>query len=346
MHVADVAARFAQHRKGDPEAIAAAFYAGALHGIGAVRVVVPRDASDRAATIAHWDEPPAGAAIIAAIGIFPTATADAIRWHRESFDGTGFPDRLRWNGIPETAMMVNIARTFVGALEEQATRGGSAGDAVFTLVDASGRIFSLATMAEFRAFLAASPDSFDAAYEPDWALRDIDPFALVADVCAQIDARQPRTAGRGDRLEPIVRAIVAQHAGSPIDAERAVYAARLTALARIGGAGNTDEIFSLSRLGLESRAAQAQSAARILQTAPSFAPFADTVGATQEWYDGSGLPDKLAGSAIDPLARILAVALAAEAVVAGNAEQRIEAAAKTRLDPAVVAAYLAARIPR
>jgi hypothetical protein len=50
-------ARFAEYRELDPEAIAATFYAGALHGIGAVRMIVPRDASPRAIEITGWDHP-------------------------------------------------------------------------------------------------------------------------------------------------------------------------------------------------------------------------------------------------------------------------------------------------
>src|SRR5450755_479096 len=141
MRVANVAGRFAEYRELEPETIAATFYAGALHGIGAVRVVVPRDASPRATEIAGWDDPPAGAAIVAATRAFPAGTADAIRWHREAFDGTGFPDQLRWNSIPETAMAINIARAFVAAHEAHG-ESGSTRDALVALVAETGGAFS------------------------------------------------------------------------------------------------------------------------------------------------------------------------------------------------------------
>jgi HD-GYP domain-containing protein (c-di-GMP phosphodiesterase class II) len=346
MHVAAVAARFAAFRQRSPQEIAGSFYAAALHRIGAIRVVVPRDASARNAEIMHWDGPAFGAAIVTEMGVFPPGTADAIRWHRESFDGTGYPDRLRWNGIPEAAMEINIVSAFVAALEDQAAQGGSPADAVFTLVDASGTVFKLATMRDFRTFLAAAPDSFDAPYVPEPLPGDVDAPALVAAVCASIDERQPRTNGRGDRLERIVRAIVAQLGQPTPDADRAAFAARLTAVARIGRDGSADDAFGLSRLGLESRAAQAQDAVRILATAPGFAEYAPIVGATEEWYDGSGLPSRAKGEAIDRTARILAVALAAEAVTASDARSRIAAAGGTRLDPQIVAAYLAAEVKR
>jgi response regulator RpfG family c-di-GMP phosphodiesterase len=341
MRVANVAARFAQHRGAAPDVTAATFFGAALHRIGAVRVIVPRDATPRVAEIARWDDPPAGAAFIAATGVFPAATADAVRWHREAFDGTGFPDQLRWNGIPETAMMINIARAFVDAAESQGP-GAGAGDALFLLVEQSGCVYSLSTMRDFRMFLASCPDAYDADYEPDWPLFDSDATALVVRMCDEIDARHPRTIGRGERLERIVRAIIAKLPDDTIDAERAAFAGRLTALTKTGLDGGADDVFTLSRLGLETRAAAARNAALVLAAAPSFAEFAPIVGAIEEWYDGSGLPDGRAGSAIDPVARILAVAVAADAVSAGEARQRITAAAGKRLDPVAVEAYFAA----
>jgi response regulator RpfG family c-di-GMP phosphodiesterase len=348
MRVANVASRFAVYRELDPEAVAATFYAGALHGIGAIRVVVPRDASPRAVEIFGWDDPPAGASIVAAAHAFPAATADAIRWHREAFDGTGFPDQLRWNSIPETAMAINIARAFVAALDAHGQLG-STRDALFELGAETGCVYALTAMREFRAFLEAEAEACVTPFEPRRRLADIDARALVARICTEIDARQTRTAGRGDRLAGIVRTILARLDEPQLDPEEVAFAGRLTALARTGNDGSADDVFTLTRLGLESRAARASAAARIVSTGPTFAAFAPAVGAIEEWYDGSGLPDHRAGAAIELTARVLAVAIAAEALTAGeltaaDAGRRIAAAAGSRLDPAVVRAYLAADV--
>jgi len=345
MQVANIAARFAVYRERSSEIIAATFYAAALHHIGAVRVVVPRDATEREAHIARWDNPPAGASMIEETGVFPAATADAIRWHREAFDGTGYPDRLRWNGIPDPAMSINIVRAFVEARVAQGEYG-SAADAVFMLGDESGCVYTLAAMREFREFLSAEAESYDAPYVPFWTLEGADPAALIIRICSEIDARLERTAARGDRLERLVRAIIVGLDDPAIDAERAAFAARLTALGRTGRDGGADDVFTLSRLGIESRAAQATDAANILRCAPSFAEFADIVGATEEWFDGTGLPDGRAGAQIDPIARVLAVAIAADAVTAGDADRRIKAAGGARLDPTMVNAYFTARMQR
>ena len=195
-------------------------------------------------------------------------------------------------------------------------------------------------MRAFREFLSAEGTACDEPYETAWPLQGIEPVTLIVRICAEIEARQVRTAGRGDRLERIVRGIVERLDDPEIDLGRATFAARLTALGRTGRDGTADDIFTLSRLGLESRAAQAEAAARVLATAPSFAAYAPIVGGTEEWYDGSGLPGRQAGTAIDPISRVLAVAIAADALTARDAARRIAAAAGSRLDPDVVRAYL------
>jgi HD-GYP domain-containing protein (c-di-GMP phosphodiesterase class II) len=75
-----------------------------------------------------------------------------------------------------------------------------------------------------------------------------------------------------------------------------------------------------------------------------------------EWFDGSGLPQRRKGENIPPLARLLAVALAADAMDAYAQQRpganlpdvpiRLGAAAGTQFDPAMVAAYAAARVGR
>lgn len=236
-------------------------------------------------------------------------------------------------------MTINIARAFVETLEAQG-ESGSPWDATFALGTQTGSRFSISTMREFREFLATEGTACDERYETSWPLQNIEPTTLIVRICAEIEARQVRTAGRGDRLERIVRGIVEVLADPQIDLGRAAFAARLTALGRTGRDGTADDIFTLSRLGLESRAAQAETAARILATATSFAAYAPMIGATEEWYDGSGLPDHRAGNAIDPIARVLAVAIAADALTARDAARRIAAAAGSRLDPNIVRAYL------
>jgi response regulator RpfG family c-di-GMP phosphodiesterase len=340
MRVAQAAARFALHRGETAETVAATYYAAALHGIGAVRIVAGPHASEREMAIASWDAPVAGAHISATIAGLPPATGDYIRWHRESFDGTGFPDKLRWNGIPHAAMAINVVRAFLAAIEAQG-EDASPPEALFAVVAETGRAFAIKTVKEFREFYAASVGTFDEAFEPDWQLDSIDPAAVIATMCNAIDAREERRAGRGERLDKLVRTILEHNAELNIDADRAALAARLLSLGRLRGDTRADDFDPLARLGREGRAAAATVAAQTLLTAASYAPFAAIIVQTEEWFDGTGLPAKLQGEAIDSIARLLAVAVAAD-TLRGDTDKhkRIKAAAGTQFDPATVAAYI------
>ncbi len=256
MRVANVAARFAVYRERDPESIAATFYAGALHRhrLGSARHAARRVAArDRDRGLGRSAGRRRNRRV--APERFPPATADAIRWHREAFDGTGFPDQLRWGSIPETAMTINIARAFVGALEAQGESGSPLGRARSRWEHETGSRFSISTMREFREFLAteAVPPA-TSRYETAWPLQNIEPTTLIVRICAEIEARQVRTAGRGDRLERIVRGIVEVLADPQIDLGRAAFAARLTALGRTGRDGSGRRHLHAVALGARSRA--------------------------------------------------------------------------------------------
>ena len=349
MRVATIAANFAAQRGCPADIIAASFYAGALHAIGAVRTPISRDLSERETAIVGWDVPVHGARIVAALGGLPPATADYIRWHRESFDGTGFPDRLRWNGIPHAAMAINAVRAFVEALESNGDYASPA-EALFALVGDTGKIFSIRIVREFRTFFAERSETFEAPAEIAWETTGFDPAAAVATLCAAIDARDDRTHGRGTRLAEIAAAM---SAAIGLDPERAAFAARLTALGRLHDTLPGDDYDPLSRLGRDARAADARTAQRLLGVAPAFSEFAPALGAVAEWFDGSGLPQRLKGNDIPPLARLLAVTLAGDAMdlasqraVVDNLPDitvRLAAAAGKQFDPAMVNAYVAAR---
>lgn len=341
LRVANVAANFAVQRGCDPETLAATYFAAALHEIGSVRIMIPEGTSERETIIARWDAPPEGARMADAISALPHATGDYIRWHRESFDGTGFPDRLRWNGIPHAAMAINISRAFVLAIFAQG-RDSSPAEALFDLFGEAGRTYSTTVVRELRTFFASAPDRFDAPYESTWPLTELDGNALVRSLCTAVDARSMRTQGRGDRMERTVTEIVKQLGDRAIDVASAAFAARLFSLGRLVRDSRVDDFDPLARLGREARAAQAAGAAAIVASAPDYAAFGPILAASSEWYDGTGLPRGIHGTAIHPIARVLAVASAAEDLRHTNeAPVRITAAAGKQFDPEVVGAYMA-----
>jgi diguanylate cyclase (GGDEF)-like protein len=90
---------------------------------------------------------------------------------------------------------------------------------------------------------------------------------------------------------------------------------------------------------------------RILQGAPALRPISRLVRASQEWWNGSGYPDRLRGDAIPLEARIVSVCDAYEAMTTHQvycpaieheeACQELRDCAGVQFDPAVVEAFLA-----
>src|SRR5262249_37638629 len=107
--------------------------AGWLHDVGQLALAdeVLRAAEDGTLEGAQLEafrgHPTAGASIIAGM---PTlaAAADAVRHHRERFDGTGYPDGLRGDAIPLEARIVAAAEAYVTLV--RGPRGGIEADAV------------------------------------------------------------------------------------------------------------------------------------------------------------------------------------------------------------------------
>ena len=89
--------------------------AGLIHDIGKVRTPVailnaPRRLDDDEMTIMR-DHARAGAEIVEGVPLI-VDLVPAVRSHHERFDGTGYPDRLRWEKIPRVARIVAVADSF------------------------------------------------------------------------------------------------------------------------------------------------------------------------------------------------------------------------------------------
>jgi HD-GYP domain-containing protein (c-di-GMP phosphodiesterase class II) len=323
---AALAARFAAHRRGDEATVAGAWVAGALAEIGLVDVVLTPDASPHAQLFAVADAPLHGARIVAQLPGLPPAAADIVRWHREHDDGTGIPDRLRWDGIPAEAAALGIAHAFLESIEDSDEPRGPE-EALFTVVADSGRRFRIELVRTFREFIAANAESWDAPIGVTVAPLDEDP-ALAA-LAARIDARDPRGAGRSERLAALAGALAGR---LDLDPARAGRLARLLALGRAADVVEHDDFDPLSRLARDRRGAAARRAAEIAGAVPHYAADAPYLAASAAWYEE--------GNA-NRLAAVLALALAVDALDPLDVTRRLTAAAGTQFDPDVTRVYLA-----
>jgi putative nucleotidyltransferase with HDIG domain len=89
--------------------------AGLVHDIGKVTtpnaiLCAPRRLDDAEMTIMR-DHARAGAQIVAGVPLIANLVP-AVRNHHERFDGTGYPDNLKWDSIPHIARIVAVADAF------------------------------------------------------------------------------------------------------------------------------------------------------------------------------------------------------------------------------------------
>ncbi len=323
---AALAARFAAHRRADESTVAAAWVAGALAETGLVDVVLTPDASPHARLFALADAPLHGARIAAALPGLPPQAADIVRWHREHDDGTGIPDRLRWDGIPLEAAALGVVHAFLEAIEDSDDPRGPE-EALFTIVADSGRRFRIELVRTFREYVTANPHDWDAPIVVP--VPDVDEAPALTALAARIDARDPRSPGRSERLAARAGTLAAR---LDLDPTRAARLARLLALGRAADTVAHDDFDPFSRLARDRRGAVAQRAAAIAAAVPRYEPDAPYLAASAAWYEE--------GNA-NRLAAILALALAVENLDPLDVPRRLPAAAGTQFDPDVTRVYLA-----
>ena len=90
-------------------------YMGLLHDIGKIGIpdsIITKNSglSDKEYVVAR-KHPEIGAEILAKITEMPDLGVGA-RWHHERYDGTGYPDSLKGNEIPEEARIIAVADAY------------------------------------------------------------------------------------------------------------------------------------------------------------------------------------------------------------------------------------------
>jgi response regulator RpfG family c-di-GMP phosphodiesterase len=314
----------------------ALYFAGLLHAAGAIgnRAYVRGERlSERIARMESWDVPAGGARVCAQILALPRESADLVRWQFEAWDGTGYPDQLRWFGIPRSAQALHLADRFARAVDPEEALAAAGMDA--------GRAFGPDHVRAFTLWFHHNGGEAPDVEIPLEALNDPlpDPLALL-DVFADAIDDHNATPGRWRRIDSLAREAAA---ALSLDAGAA---GALAVAARIYGAGEithekVDDAFdALARLGMEPRARDAATAASYVTAQSALAPAAQIVLERGEWYDGSGKPAGHRRDAIPLASRILAAVIAHDAL---DRKERLETASGVQFDPNVVRAVLGTR---
>lgn len=323
-------AEIAQVREAERTAL---YFAGLLHATGAIGSAAYRKGealTDRSARMARWDVPARGARFCMSVTSLPVETSDIVRWQSECWDGTGFPDQLRWYGIPQSAQLLALADFYVRADDPEEAFGA--------IGLQSGRAFGPDHARTFTIwFHHNAGEVSDVAMSLD-ALADTTPTDALLDAMADAIDHHNGVAGRWRRIAALADG-AARALGLDDDSR-----AHLALACRVFGAGeiasniSEDEQFDpLARLGVDLRAANASAGAAFAQSYGALAPAAPIVAMRSEWFDGTGKPKGLRGKAILPAASILASVIAYARLDRG---ERLEGAAGTQFDPKVVRAVM------
>ena len=311
----------------------ALYFAGFLHATGAIGSAAYRKGeplTDRNARMAVWDVPARGARFCASVTSLPVETIDFVRWQSECWDGTGFPDQLRWYGIPQSAQLLALADFFVRADDPE--------EALNAIGLQSGRAFGPDHARTFTIWFHHNAGEVTEVAMPLEALADTTPPHALLDAMADAIDHHNGVNGRWRRIAAIADG--AARALELDDESRAqlALACRLFGAGEIGKDIGEDEQFDpLARLGIDVRAANAAAAAEFAQPHATLASAAPIVAMRSEWFDGTGKPKGLRGKAILPAASILAATIAYARLDRG---ERLEDAAGTQFDPKVVRAVM------
>lgn len=120
--IAAIAVAIAQTDGCDAMQTGALYYAARLRNAGALGNPAYRGDSglnERDLRDARRQVPVDGARLCARIDGLPAGTADVVRWQAECWDGTGYPDGLRWHGIPREAQLLHLAVLYHAAADPE-----------------------------------------------------------------------------------------------------------------------------------------------------------------------------------------------------------------------------------
>ena len=325
----------------------ALYFAGLLHAIGAIGNNAYRKGerlSERNGKMERWDVPAQGARMCQSIGALPEGTADFIRWQSECWDGTGYPDQLRWHGIPKPAQCLALAHRFLISSDPEEALSSVALDSGRAFSPEASRVFTM----WYHLFSGEPPQ---VAMPVDaLALDGTDPALLLEEIADRIDDHNGVT-GRWSRVARLADG-TASLLGMNADArERLLLAARLYGAGELIEQNVEDTDFDpLSRLGIEDRSEHARRSAALIAGNATLDSAQETLAHRSEWFDGTGRPRGLRGDAIPLTSRVLGTAVAYDHLdmqhrshIRGDRSapaERIDTAAGTQFDPSVVRALL------
>jgi HD-GYP domain-containing protein (c-di-GMP phosphodiesterase class II) len=318
------------------------YYTGLLHDIGQIgtpdRILRKKGSLTLSEKAEIYGHPHVGYEIVREI---PTlgASAHLIRWHHERWDGTGYPDSLRWEGIPEGAQLLTAADTMDALLSDRPWRPALPTDeairemrkfagiqfnpghvgTLMVLVDERG-VDDIGELDDDTKNLLKRETEAHPQFSRLTGGRILGIFDLFSRI---IDARHKYTRGHSRRVANLAREI-----GNELgfDSEslfkleiagllhQAGKVAVSSAIVDKAGKLTDDERVIMQEYPLVSE--------RIVGSISSLDELGSVVRHQHERFDGSGYPDNLAGEEIPIFSRIIAVADTFDAMASNRAYRK------------------------
>jgi len=325
-----------------PSYLRSIYYAGLLHDIG--QIGTPDSILRKKGTLtlrekaAIYGHPHVGYEIVREIPTLDSA-ADLIRWHHERWDGTGYPDGLRWEVIPEGAQLLAISDTMDALLSPRPWRDAlPPNDAIAEVRKFSGIQFHpghvgmLMALVEERGIekIGKVDENTqkllkeETAQHPQFAKltggRILGFFDLFSRI---IDARHKYSRGHSRRV-----ANLAKEMGKELGFDNeTLFKLEIAGLLHEAGkvavsSAIVDKAGKLTEDERETMMEYPLASEQIVSSIRSLGELAPVVRHTHERFDGSGYPDRLRGEDIPIFSRIIAVADTYDAMASHRAYRK------------------------
>lgn len=312
------------------------FYAGLLHDVG--EVGFPKETEDYNYFI--WQNNPyihphpiIGEAIVKHLPTLNGASK-VIRWHHESWDGSGYPDKLKGDNIPIEAQIIGLCDTFDVAnsvyhdpeelksnlMPSLKQRFSPDLNLHFMKMLAEAELWGAKNF-DHETWNAIGIDAVDLALLMDV---DVDYFNLTLKTFANvIDAKHQYTKGHSLRVGALSRRIAEVMGISEDEAGTIERAGFLHDAGKVGiSRCILDKPGPLSDIEYARIKAHPGMSAALLKTVKCLADHAPLARHHHERFDGNGYPDKLKGQNIPLGSRILAVADTYDAMTSDRAYRK------------------------
>ncbi|MCK4721364.1 HD domain-containing protein, partial [bacterium] len=253
------------------------------------------------------------------------SSAHLIRWHHERWDGTGYPDGLRWEGIPDGAQVLTASDTLDALLSPRPWRPALPPDeAISELRKFSGIQFHpdhvevLVNLIDERGVekigdiddRARNILKVETEHHPQFKRLTGGRILGIFDLFSRIiDARHKYTRGHSRRVANLAREI-----GKELGFEsEQLFKLEISGLLHEAGkvAVSSAIVDKAGKLTDDEREIMMEyplASEKIMSSIRSLEELGEVVRHQHERFDGSGYPDKLEGEKIPMFSRIIAVA--------------------------------------